>query len=72
MKIFDIQCRSCNYTWEGLAFEAGEYFECVKCGQPAESIISTCNFRLPGTDPGFPTAYDRWATTHERRAREGK
>jgi len=69
MKIFDIKCRSRDYTWEGLANEAGETFECEKCGEPAESIISSCNFKLPGWDLAFPTAAAQWAKRHEKAAR---
>lgn len=72
MKIFDIKCKSCFYTWESMAESTSDIFKCKKCGQLAQPIISSCNFKLDGTDPGFPTAYEQWARTHERRARDGK
>lgn len=69
MKIFDIRCDFCNTTWEGMANEAGEPVECKHCGKEAASIISSCNFTLPGYDPAYPTAADRWARRHEIAAR---
>jgi hypothetical protein len=70
MKIFDIKCQSCFYTWEDVAKSVTDIFKCKKCGQLAQPVLSGCNFSCDGTDPGFPTAYERWAKSHERKARE--
>lgn len=70
MKIFDIKCKSCFYTWEDMANNTSDILSCKKCGQLAQPVISACNFKLDGTDPGFPTAYEQWGRSHERRARE--
>jgi len=69
MKLFDVQCESCGHTWEDMANKVGDVFKCTKCGNRAKTVISRCNFKLDGTDPGFPTAYDQWATRHERMGR---
>jgi len=72
MKIFDIKCQTCGFTWEGMANNTDDAFQCLKCSDLAKPVISACNFKLDGTDPGFPTAYEQWGRSHERAAREGK
>lgn len=43
---------------------------CNKCGNLATYVIGCPTIRLDGTDPAFPTAYDRWATIREKRHRQ--
>lgn len=44
---------------------------CATCGKPyAIRTKLVGNFQLPGTDLAFPTAADKWAKDHERRARK--
>lgn len=69
-KLFDFKCQSCFYIWEDMADSSTDFRKCKKCGQIAQPVISACNFKLDGTDPGFPTAYERWGRSHERAARE--
>lgn len=44
---------------------------CEKCERQAELEIQTSVFdpRM-GCDSGFPTAYDKWAKTHSRNAKD--
>lgn len=43
---------------------------CEVCNDPATLEVQTSIFDPKmGVDPGFPTAWDRWAKTHERAAK---
>ncbi len=41
-------------------------YKCSWCGDLMQRIISGTSFKLDGTDPAFPTAYDKWARQHEK------
>jgi hypothetical protein len=38
----------------------------------AVRIISGTSVKLPGWDPGFPGAYDKWAREHEKASKKHK
>lgn len=41
-----------------------------ECGEPTRLQVQVAAFDPDmGLDPGFPTAYDRWAKTHSRAAK---
>ena len=41
---------------------------CPECGATCGKVITPPRFILDGTDPAYPTAWDRWAKDHERSA----
>lgn len=43
---------------------------CETCGKKAYKTLGLGNVMLDGTDPGFPGAWDKWATIRERRHRQ--
>lgn len=70
MPTYSFECPGCDIVFDKfLPMNHGEVL-CDNCGEAAHKIILSVNFKLDGTDPGFPTAYERWAKEHERRAKE--
>ena len=70
MRVFNIRCECCQHTWEDMVEDFDTTLSCKYCSKTAHPILTGCNFSLDGTDPAFPTANERWAKDHERRARD--
>lgn len=67
MILLDFKCSNCDAVTEHFVPSDTQSMPCA-CGcDSAGRIISGTSFSLDGTDPGYPTAYDRWATSHEKR-----
>ena len=64
----DFECTECGLVFERLNDSRDTTIVC-ECGGVANKLISRMNFKLPGTDPGYPGAYDKWARDHERAGR---
>ena len=62
--VLDFECTVCDKVAEHLVPSDTQEHSC-SCGQDAKRIISGTSFKLDGTDPAFPTAFDRWARQHE-------
>lgn len=71
MPIFDFWCESCNETIE-IFCKADFEAHCEKCGHPLAKMITKSHFKLDGTDPAYPTAWDTWAKRHEKMAKVGR
>ena len=69
--LFDFQCTSCTRKSEQFIDSSITQISC-SCGNVMHRTISTPRITLDGTDPGFPTAYDRWATQHEKAGRPSR
>jgi putative FmdB family regulatory protein len=65
----DFTCNSCGKQTERFVETSSELVQC-ECGEMAHRIIGMPRVALDGTDPGFPGAYDRWATIRENNAAE--
>jgi hypothetical protein len=63
--LHDFKCKSCGTTQEALVPSIVNIRLC-QCGMWADRVISGTNFRLDGTDPAYPTAWDKWAKQHEK------
>lgn len=51
--------------------ERHDLFPCPDCGATTELQVQTAAFDPKmGCDPGFPTAYEKWAKVHSKAARE--
>jgi len=50
MPIYEYKCTSCGLRFERLQpFSASSKCQCLKCGQPANRLISKASFVLKGT-----------------------
>lgn len=67
--LFDYWCEEHGRfeTWGNSGQEA----RCPSCGKLCKQMPSAVKFSLPGTDPGFPTAWHKWADRHERHEEPG-
>jgi hypothetical protein len=65
----DFKCDSCGASYERFIDTQVHYIPC-ECGQKAHRIVGMPRVALDGTDPGFPDAYDRWATIREKNAQQ--
>ena len=66
LMLFDFQCDSCKVTEEKMVTTNVHDYKCGYCTGQMRRIISGTSFRLDGTDPGYPTAWDKWAKQHEK------
>jgi hypothetical protein len=68
--LFDFTCDACGITEEKMVTSNVFEYKCSYClekqGGMMTRVISGTNFKLDGTDPAFPTAYDRWGKQHEK------
>lgn len=62
----DFHCTSCNSDQERYIDSDVEEVACMWCNGTAKRIIGMPRVALDGTNPDFPTAYDRWATVREQ------
>lgn len=69
MLLRDFFCDVCGAEQERYVSSDTTRVPC-KCGHEARRIIGMPRVSLDGTDPGFPGAYDRWATIRENNAAE--
>jgi len=70
-KLFDYWCDE-HGTFDSLAYDNKEEKSCPECGVLCSSIITPTRVWLDGTDPSFPTAWDKWAKVHEEKARQAQ
>ena len=62
----DFHCDTCNAEFERYIDSEAKFTQC-SCGAHAYRMMGMPHVALDGTDPGFPGAYDRWATIREQR-----
>lgn len=65
----DFRCQSCGNLDESLENRETTSISCKVCGGPAQRVLTAPVFHLDGSDPGYPTAYDKWAKDHEKAAK---
>ena len=71
--IFEYRCSECGDIFEKyVTSENKDLVTCIECGARATRLVSPPNFKLDGTDPSFPTTWDKWANMHEREAKRAK
>lgn len=69
MILKDFQCTECEEYFEAMVDREAETTECKLCSSEAKKVYRRFNFKLPGTDPGYPGAYDKFARDHEKAAK---
>jgi len=71
---FDFECEKCAKVFEEMIADDSHALPCPSCGGNGVRLISTptLNWRAMGIDPGFPTAYDKWAKAKTRHHRTDK
>ena len=68
----DFHCDFCGETSEKYIDSETKQTTCA-CGETANRVIGMPRVALDGTDPAYPTAYDRWANVREaNRAHQSK
>ena len=65
-RIFDFKCTTCDKYSEYFIDERIITSPCRACSNPAHKVVSPVTFTL---DKSFPGAADKWARTHEYRAK---
>lgn len=60
----DFFCDHCNMEQERYVDSETKAVSC-NCGHDARRVIGMPRVALDGTDPSFPTAYDKWASIRE-------
>lgn len=65
----DFRCHECSKLSEKFVDTSINEVRCEHCGGVAIRIIGMPRVTLDGTDPAFPTAYDRWANIREQNRR---
>jgi hypothetical protein len=63
--LFDFKCAQ-GHVEEQMVKSTMTTSKC-SCGLDSKRVISPVRFKLDGTDPGFPGAYDKWGRDHEKR-----
>lgn len=60
--IFDFECDSCSKVFEDLVDSEVHELPCVACTGNSKRLIAAprIDWLRMGTDPGFPSAYERW------------
>jgi hypothetical protein len=62
--LYDFRCKNGHITEELVKADTPS-IRC-ECGEEATRTITPVRFTLDGTDPGYPTAHERWVREHER------
>lgn len=68
---YDFECSQCKEVFEewvdGPINEPVKPVPCKECGAEAHKTITPVRFALDGTDPAFPTEWDKWAKRREQK-----
>ena len=72
LMLYDFECSKCGHIQEALVRSYEREGRCLECGARTDRIITPINFKLDGTDPAYPTAYDKWAKSHEKTGKQSK
>ena len=67
--ILDFKCEEGHVT-ERFIDSTTTSVPCGTCGSEAVKMLGLGTVMLDGTDPAFPSAYDKWATIREQRHRQ--
>ena len=72
--MFDFECAPCVNVFEDLVDKDLETLPCPSCGGTANRLIAAprLDWRSMGIDPGFPSAYDKWAKIKTQHHKIGK
>lgn len=65
-KILEFKCPE-HGVFEAFT-DSKEYAPCPECDEWSSLVFSVPNFYLDGTSGDFPTAADKWAKDHEKKA----
>ncbi len=67
LTLYDFRCNTCNRKFEEMVNPSIHSVNCTYCGGASKRLVSTPTIKLPGTDPGFPGAYDKWEKTQRQK-----
>jgi predicted nucleic acid-binding Zn ribbon protein len=70
MILFDFKCNECGKIEEHMVPQHIHQIVHLERGNKCKGVmtrqISPVRSILDGTDPGFPSAYEKWARDHEK------
>jgi putative FmdB family regulatory protein len=71
-RFFDFECAACGHVFEEMIDDDRREQPCNECNGPAKRQASAprLDWRRMGTDPGFPTAYERWGNAQTERNKQ--
>lgn len=70
MRVYDYTCELCGDTREAFVKDDTVTTVACECGGVAHRQIAAPRFKLPGYDPAYPTAWDKWGREAEKRHRK--
>jgi putative FmdB family regulatory protein len=73
MPLYSYKCNSCGTEFDEFRpVEKRKSCPCEACGKEAKQQLTAAHIDYlgMGTSPSNPTAYDKWAKIHEKRAKE--
>ncbi len=69
---FDFRCQGCGKVTEAFVKPDVLTQSCPNCGNIMKRMISCPTIGLSGTDPDFPTAYDKWERVQKQKVANDK
>lgn len=69
---FDFRCASCEDKFQMLVKPDVYETPCKACGTNAKRCISTPRVQLPGNDPDFPGAWDKWTKQNKQKVAQDR
>lgn len=74
LRMFDFTCTKCENTFEELIDHDKTVLPCPECGSDSVRQLAAprLDWQHMGTDPGFPSAYDKWAKAKSHHYRTDK
>ena len=73
-RLFDFTCTKCDNTFEEMIDNDKTILPCPDCSGDAVRQLAAprTDWRKMGLDPGFPSAYDKWAKAKTRHSQTDK
>ena len=69
---FDFRCTNCGTIFEDFVKPDVHERPCSECSSSAKRCISTPAISLPGNDPDFPGAWDKWAKQNKQKVAQDR
>jgi len=74
-RLFDFECEKCWNVFEDMVQPEIQILQCPLCSGTANRLIASprIDWLHMGVDPGFPSAYEKWAkakTVHHKTGKE--
>lgn len=67
MPLYDFKCTECENKFEDMVPSTVTEVNCTACGSVAKRLLSCPRIALDGTDPAFPSAWDKWEKSRKQK-----